>query len=160
MTRFRVITQLADVIDHLEAGFYAFEGHYWLESAPELPKSLHFNCEFAYDEKALVADEPESLFEVRIPFLAIPPNRPSVELFIRGLGHTKGALSFTDGNALFVGTNEHATIFAHVCMDERGTITIVGTVESDGVRQLFSMNGSLGTTPASIAHVRALRRRA
>lgn len=151
---------LADVIEHLEPDPYTFGGHYWSERAQEFQKPLQFRCEFTHDTQAIVADGPEGSFEMRIPFEGSPPRRPSVQLFIRGFGHTKGELTFSDGNALFVGRNEHATIFAHICFDERGAIAVVGTFESKGERILYSLNGSLDKGPASIANVRSLAKRA
>lgn len=149
----------ADLIEHLEPDPYSFGGHYWSEQQPDDRKRLEFNCEFTNDTQAVVATWEHADFELRVLFAGGATHRARAELFIRGFGQIKGDAAFADGNVLFVGRSDLATVFASAWFGEGNRISLTGTFESNGNRLLYSLVGGIDKGPASIANVQSIAKR-
>lgn len=150
----------ADLIEHLEPDPYSFGGHYWAELQPDDRKRLEFKCEFTNDSQAVVATWDHAAFELRVLFSGGATDRARAELFIRGFGQVNGNVVFADGNVLFIGRSDLATVFATASFSEGDRISLTGTFESAGKRLLYSLIGGIDAGPASIANVRSIAKRA
>lgn len=150
----------ADLIERLDSEPYSFGGHYWAELQPDDRKRLEFKCEFTNDSQAVVATWDQAAFELRILFAGGATDRARAELFIRGFGQINGDVVFADGNVLFTGRSELATVFAAASFSEGNRLSLTGTFESAGKRLLYSLVGGIDAGPASIANVRSIAKRA
>jgi hypothetical protein len=149
MSRQRGINLLAHLIERLEPDPYYFRGHQWRESAPFERQPVEFCCEFTHDDEALVADWGRSSFELRVPFRKSSLSGAVAELFIRGFGHIRGELIFVEGQVIFDGRNDAASVFAHIYFEEDASVNLVGGYELKGQRHLYSICGIFPHDPES-----------
>jgi hypothetical protein len=150
----------ADLIEHLEPDPYSFGGHYWTELQPGDRERLEFKCEFTNDTQAVLATWDHAAFELRVLFAGGATDRARAELFIRGFGRVNGDVVFADGNILFTGRSDLATVFASVWFGEGNRISLTGTFEANGERRVYSLVGGIDEGPASIANVKSIAKRA
>jgi hypothetical protein len=157
---------LSDFIDGLEAEPYYFVGSYWTSDvlAPH-PMPFEFDCEFTHNDSGVFVEglyrahsgAPQHPFQLRLPFKGVTPHAVSSELESPAIGLAVGSLMFVSGAATFLGRSKQAILSAHVTVEERGIITLVGTLELQGKQYGYKLKGAVASYRATLANVVGIR---
>jgi len=157
---------LSDLIDRIESEPYYFVGSYWpADASATHPLPFEFDCEFSHDSAAVMAEgtyrahtgAPQHPFRLRLPFKGVKQHAAYAELTTPQLETLSGTLVFISGAGTALVRSKVGTLSAHATFDDRGLITLIGTLEREGDYYGYSVKGAVASYRATLSNVVGIR---